>query len=1127
MRLTLVRALLLTISLLFLHSSSASDGWDDEEVGTLIKITGEVYIKEAGKKNWEKIPKELLIDSPLSAGITVRTGLDSNASILLRDETLIKLDQVSEYTIEAIAPRAGWIEPESSSKTSSSDQQTDGIAGGLSGLTTLSKGGLWMLNKNREVALKFKTPTAVVGIRGTELEIRLVGEEQLRVSALEGVADISNEQGRLQLQPNEEANVVAGQAPTKRTLLNPADSVQWTLVVPQLVSDASFQNQPLPDSVKSQLQQIWSQLNSGRVKEAWSTLQQLNHSYPSAALVATLHGLTALMLDQKELAIESAKRATTIAPTFTDGWVVLAQVYQSKFDLKAAERAARKALEITPDHTAAAIILARLRFGTGYVEEAQSIIAAAIEKAPESGEAQNLLGFIEFSLREHQKAENAFQKAIELENSAAPHMGLGILRMRAGNEKEALREMSVAVLLDPRRAMYRTYWAKMLYQMQRYQKALDVLDISKNIDPNDPTPHLYRALILRDLNRPVEAIEALHHSMALNDNRAVFRSRFLLDSDSAVKNVDLSLLYNQLGLSKWASSKAAKAIALDYSNPSAHLFSAGALSAQADRSWGRNSEYLIARLLMPANLNAFNTFNEYTSFLEKPSVDTTLSLQVGSHDQLNQSLLVTGANPKINIAYQIQALTQSNDGWRETNGSELDDLTGYLKWDINLKESLMVVASTQEQKLKDKFSPRYEYDDPSEPEDHFDAEVDRFELGYHRKLEPGSDLLIHYADLDNQSTTDNWNNLTSWLCGELAKDANVANDCINGDFYYPTKHSLLDSSYQQLQLSYTTQSDDHHWVLGASSYRGDFKLNENYTDQYILRGASGSNSNIRTLFTTANTRNDRTQQTLSVQDFWDPSVETQLQWGIHYDRVENANALKGTHWSFNQLSPRIGVSHQIDPKQTLKAAAFEVLLPFLSDRLAPADLVGIPLYRNGVEGSIIREWDLVWEKEGDHTFTSATLFHAESDYSERQTDQSMREWQSTVKGIELALNTIPADQWGLAAGYQYKDIENEQVTSLDRSEQTLDGTLSWVGPNGLSVSMNETFRTIDFDSTRSNEDIWITDLLMSYELAQKQGKVTLGISNLFNNQFNWVTDTFIFNGRDPERMLMIGWQFNL
>ncbi|MBT4328870.1 MAG: tetratricopeptide repeat protein, partial [Gammaproteobacteria bacterium] len=500
MRLTFVRALLLTISLLFLHSSPASEDWDDEEVGALIKVSGEVFIKEAGKKHWEKIPKELLIDSPLSAGITVRTGLDSNASILLRDETLIKLDQVSEYTIEAIAPTAGWIESDPLAKPSSLGQQDSGIAGGLSGLTTLSKGGLWMLNKNREVALKFKTPTAIVGIRGTELEIRMVGEEQLRVSALEGVADISNEQGRLQLQPNEEANVVAGQAPTKLTLLNPADSVQWTLVVPQLVSEASFQNQSLPDIVKTQLKQVWSQLNSGRVKEAWSTLQKLNHSYPNAALVATLHGLTALMLNQKEIALESAKRATTIAPTFTDGWVVLAQVNQSKFDLKAAERAARKALEITPDNTLAAIILARLRFGTGYVEEAQSIIAAAIEKAPESGEAQNLLGFIELSLREHQKAESAFQKSIELENSASPHMGLGILRMRAGREKEALREMSIAVLLDPRRAMYRSYWAKMLYQMQRYQKALDVLDISKNIDPNDPTPHLYRALILRDLN---------------------------------------------------------------------------------------------------------------------------------------------------------------------------------------------------------------------------------------------------------------------------------------------------------------------------------------------------------------------------------------------------------------------------------------------------------------------------------------------------------------------------------------------------------------------------------------------------------------------------------------------------
>jgi len=75
--------------------------------------------------------------------------------------------------------------------------------------------------------------------------------------------------------------------------------------------------------------------------------------------------------------------------------------------------------------------------------------------------------------------------------------------------------------------------------------------------------------------------------------------------------------------------------------------------------------------------------------------------------------------------------------------------------------------------------------------------------------------------------------------------------------------------------------------------------------------------------------------------------------------------------------------------------------------------------------------------------------------------------------------------------------------------------------------MNETFRTIDFDSTRSNENIWITDLLMSYQLTQKQGNITIGISNLFNNHFNWVTDSFIFSGRNPERALMVGVQLNL
>ena len=64
-------------------------------------------------------------------------------------------------------------------------------------------------------------------------------------------------------------------------------------------------------------------------------------------------------------------------------------------------------------------------------------------------------------------------------------------------------------------------------------QALDALDAARELDPRDPTPLLYQGIILRDLNRPTEAVRSFHRAIVLNDNRAVYRSRFLLDGDLA------------------------------------------------------------------------------------------------------------------------------------------------------------------------------------------------------------------------------------------------------------------------------------------------------------------------------------------------------------------------------------------------------------------------------------------------------------------------------------------------------------------------------------------------------------------------------------------------------------------
>ena len=162
-----------------------------------------------------------------------------------------------------------------------------------------------------------------------------------------------------------------------------------------------------------------------------------------------------------------------------------------------------------------------------------------------------------------------------------------------------MEEISTAVLLEPNRSIYLSYWAKMLYQLRRFDKAMEILDQAEKKDSADPTPHYYRALILNELNRPTQAIRSLHSAIELNDNRAVYRSRFLLDRDLASKNVDLSYMYDQLGLSEWAVSKAMASVKTDFTNHAAHWFLGGALNGTEDRTQCATNEFILARIMQP------------------------------------------------------------------------------------------------------------------------------------------------------------------------------------------------------------------------------------------------------------------------------------------------------------------------------------------------------------------------------------------------------------------------------------------------------------------------------------------------------------------------------------------------
>jgi Flp pilus assembly protein TadD len=86
----------------------------------------------------------------------------------------------------------------------------------------------------------------------------------------------------------------------------------------------------------------------------------------------------------------------------------------------------------------------------------------------------------------------------------------------------------------------RSYLGKAFDNAKDDERARQELERAKTLDPNDPTPWLYLALIDRQDNRINTAVGELEKSLELNENRRLYRSGFLLDQDRAVRSSSLA-----------------------------------------------------------------------------------------------------------------------------------------------------------------------------------------------------------------------------------------------------------------------------------------------------------------------------------------------------------------------------------------------------------------------------------------------------------------------------------------------------------------------------------------------------------------------------------------------------------
>jgi tetratricopeptide (TPR) repeat protein len=843
----------------------------------------------------------------------------------------------------------------------------------------------------------------------------------------------------------------------------------------------------------------------GKVVEARQLFKTAaSSSSPVAQLLAGCYlAQMDLVQNHKEEARSQAERALSLMPGSPLALLTRALVNIADFQLPAAERRLEDALSTDPRFLDAALYLGRLYLGGNYFGKARQVAEQALREAPRDARVLSLAGFVNIAFRHYAKAQELFDKAVqESPQLGEAYLGLGFCRFRFGYPDRALTEMLTATLLDPRLAAYQGELGKAFYQVRAFDKALATWDYAAKLDPKDPTPHFYKGIALTDLNRPGEAIQSINRSIALNNNRAVFRSRLLLEKDQSTRNYNLARAYAQLGLGEWAQSKAITAVKLDPLNASPHLFLSRAYLASNLRVVAAKSEELLYRVLSPANQNTFRYLleNDYTSMFEMPYGRATIQGGIGSWQERKpiHDDFVAGYGGRPGAAAFGRG-TYNFDSFLGTKRAtdEIWTAEGTFKGEPTVQGIFTGYAQYFNEKYND-ISSLNDYFLKREPDLHNNDRRQIYQLSYLHNFTPNVRFLAFY-NFTRLDLNFFWNLLTYDSRPDNVLFRQFITDKFNNYF-----HNL------QLQGQFILGK---HTLLAGYNYLTGPIMDQLDVQSSLIDPTFGVIP--LDAFSQFTSPLDRTY-TLYLLDYWRLTPWMLVELGLFRDVSRTASSYDPRTINNFLWSPRLGFNIQIGPKHTLRLALMRHLDTdqLLSPLLVPTEVAGLPWVEDVLPGSEVRQVGASWEAQWDKKTFTALRFAATRASAPRYFTAFPEEgepynyigWR-TWKRYEgsLFLNRILTNWLGLRAGIIGKRVFpdqsfKDQLNLNDFTEVNWLVGLNFLTPQGWQGGI--TNRVVyQYVRNRSTELFDLASIRFGKELANKRGLISVEVTNLFNRHF--------------------------
>lgn len=1121
--------------------------------GKIIAATGRVQHTAAPAERWDSAR----LFQPLLVAERVRTLEASRASILFIDESQVKLNAGAVLTIREIKSR-----------------------GGAGTSLELSRGEGWFRTKNPNSGLTVRTPAAAAAVRGTEINIRVGANDETVLTVVEGSVEFSNPQGSILVNAGEEGTAVPGQAPTKRVILNPEDAVQWALYYPAAVayadlpaaaltgaSAAGYERLRAGDATAAlqqfgaQPQDAWARIGASlahltagdttrareiiaqpmpsadaelarraqlaavalAVGEAATARSEINAvlaqdpGHPRAlALLSSLE----LRRNQPVLARQAAERALAARPDSVGALRAASEAAQAQFDLTAARRFLDRAIAVDPRDVHALVNRARIRFGTDDTSGAREDMDRAAAIAPNDAQVRSLRGFIRLADGDVAEARADFDAAIAADPELGePHLGLGLAYFRENRTNEGLLEMLTATLLEPKVALYQSYLGKAYYQAGRFPEGLSALASAKRLDPRDPTPWLYGSFYLRDQNRQVEALEELRHAIALNDHRAVYRSRLLLDRDLATKNVSLAELYRQLGFEAWGAFEALNSLETDFTNASAHLFLADTYGGLTDRTQALGSELLQYFLYAPVNRNAFNNFAEYTALLEQPGRQLTIDTQGGSGDRFHGGVTHRGGNERFAHVAFIQ--TTHEDGTRPTQRDER--VQGFVQSKLSLSRKTDVFFSfsgvrDEEGASRDSAgifgletgSPVILRQFTPVVSPHITGKFTEAEttLGMKHQWKLGSALTgaVRYTNLERIS--ENTQGTTSACRGfDLTQFGARTNSVLRNPY------RTLDAQFQQI-----TRLGRHQLVVGQRLFTQE--KDDTCEEVISIEGLD------ETLPLSSSASGHDSAQITYVRDEFQLSPRVHLTGGLTFSRVKYAQVSSQREIRQQQWDPRVGISVRVGPSTFVRAAAYRHLNAHLfGATIAPPTIAGFVLARNEFETARRTEYNASVEHAIRRAFFGVRAFTRQTEVPYLLADgvSFIPEADAKMHGTSAYVNWIVAPRVTVFGENQFVFMD---ANTFNRHDNLVRAGVNLIHPGGIFARFSGTFITQRFSDTPvtglPRSTFFLGDFNLGYEFANKRGQFALTVRNAFDRRFATIVEGVTVTPLLPERRVFAG-----